>query len=310
MTTYGFSETDCRLLQSIVKDYRAGHLTPTTSPTTRNPQTAGYFILLESLGPDTHDEELDGTTLVADALPLVVSSQQVWLVISHQVTPSFKLSVNDGPPTPTLTGDSAQMQTELVNAGAIDCLVWGNGTTITNDDGSTQVMNQNLWFVMLPDNPNPITLIVNTPKGGAVSIYNIDYEPADGVESLRCPYPIDSPTPYKTGTIVKATPEPGRGLVAALANNKGVQRYWVKTTSPISSGALNNPTTFTVNAWVKADNGNTPIPAGLTTDSALLNLKVTNRMPGLASTKTGVTGRIEWDADFEEWTPLGMDCSQ
>lgn len=88
-------------------------------------------------------------------------------------------------------------------------------------------------------------------------------------------------------------------------NQSGTKWYWAKTSSAVTTGTLETPSTFTYDIWLP-DPGSSadPRPFVIASESELIGLTGVNR-----STFTAVSGTVfKMEYAFGEWTPKWADC--
>jgi hypothetical protein len=100
--------------------------------------------------------------------------------------------------------------------------------------------------------------------------------------------------------------QPEQGDYGGASHRSGSTWYWAKTTSNVSIGSLEIPTTFTFDIWLpNSTSGAYPKPFLAATDSGLTGLTGTNRCNFSTST-TGIIFKVEYA--FGEWSPKWADC--
>jgi hypothetical protein len=247
---YGFIASDCEAITRMKHAFLGGQLT-NFPPVPRNPETGitglESYVLLESLGPENQVSESGGTLFQADALRLEPTAFPVWYiwvpVTSEDLIWTFKLTYN-GTTSGLLLNAPGDIQAFLRSAGATGCTVWGQGTSIVYDDGSTDAITRNYFFVAFEDGTEPAELTGQlwvTDSGGGTGVDHtgmvpsmepivctrrLDMLPLDGVETISLAHPIRWTDSFRQGEIVDALPQPGRGSRVVTDGRKlGPQPY-------------------------------------------------------------------------------------
>ena len=287
---YGFKADVCQDLMHVRRSFNAGQLTNYPSLPAK-PQTGisglESYVLLQELGPRNTFAELGGTTIEADALRLEPTTFPVWYVwvpLTNEQEWTFKLTYN-GVESGLLLESPNDIQAFLVSQGATGCVVWGQNSSITADDGTVYAgAAGNAFFIAFKDGYEPETLTGRAwlPAGGPstgvastgvvpsiepfVVTRLVDLFPVDGVVTIGLSKPIRWTQSFRAGEIVDALPQPARGANAiADARNLGLgpQPYILVNTDgsfpdtgnniPYTAGTASygyaKPAIFTGNGW-------------------------------------------------------------
>lgn len=97
----------------------------------------------------------------------------------------------------------------------------------------------------------------------------------------------------------------GSGGFGGEAHVRNATWYWAKTSSSVTAGSLEVPTTFTFNIWVPdPDSEVDPVPFIVSPDSDLLSVTGVNRSAGTLA--SGAMIKVEFA--YNEWTPKWIEC--
>lgn len=100
--------------------------------------------------------------------------------------------------------------------------------------------------------------------------------------------------------------QPDQGDFGGGSHRSGSTWYWCKTTSNVSAGTLEIPTTFTYDIWLPDPSSSaTPRPFIVASESSLKGLTGTNRS-NFTTSSTGIVFKMEYA--FGEWSPKWADC--
>lgn len=235
--TFGFVAEDCKDLSRVSRAYKSGQLTPGLDAGKTHPWGGPpmAYLLLEQLGPGSSSAETNGNAFSALSLPLRVASGPVQVITRNSDGP-FTLNAGGGT-TSSLTGDSGDMQTALVALG-LSCIVWGDGTVVHNDDGTTTTMAAGVWFVVFSTSATPDLI---TCTNSVVSVAWNRLEPMDITEEVYTVVPMTVGSAMKAGTFALTVPLPGLGPVVV-----GTQAGTSKSSSSSgSTGGSSGSTTDT-----------------------------------------------------------------